>query len=451
MSHHLLLIEPVSAYAGESVAALLATDATLSFDRADWETLFPERLRQRATEMVVAFAAGHPAKPLTFFQWLHAHPLAVPTFAVLPQSADEELLRTALEAVDDFTLWPTRPEALHHRIARLLGPERGTVESVHARLAEQIGVAQLVGTDPAFTRLVEQLPSIADSDAPVLITGETGTGKELCARAIHFLGKRRNLSFIPVDCGALPDHLVEDELFGHARGAYTDAHRDQRGLIAMAEGGTLFLDEVDTLSLPAQAKLLRFLQEHTFRPLGADRFVQADVNVIVATNRDLESWVREGQFRSDLYFRINVLRLHLPPLRERRGDIGMLARHFLAALRKPTDPIRKSFSALALQKLALYDWPGNIRELFNVVQRAVVLSEGSQILPSSLSLPNAAPVISTLGTSFRRARAAFERLYMEELLRKHHGNITHAAAEAQTDRRAFGRLVKKYNIDPKGL
>jgi len=157
------------------------------------------------------------------------------------------------------------------------------------------------------------------------------------------------------------------------------------------------------------------------------------VSVIAATNSELEGCVRDKQFRSDLYFRLNVLRLHLPPLRERQGDIGLLASHFLAALRKPTDPIRKSFSALALQKLALYAWPGNIRELFNVVQRAVVLSEGSQILPGSLSLPNAAPVVATAGASFRSARGAFERLYVEELLRKHHGNITHAASEAQKD------------------
>src|SRR5207247_1989977 len=171
---------------------------------------------------------------------------------------------------------------------------------------------------------------------------ETGTGKELCARAIHHLSSRRSFPFIPVDCAALPDHLFENEFFGHARGAFTDAHAEQKGLVAMAEGGTLFLDEIDALALTAQAKLLRFLEERAFKPLGADRFVKADVHVLAATNRSLEALIRNGQFRSDLYFRLNVLSLHLTPLRDRRGDIALLARHFVDACCVEGDLPRKS-------------------------------------------------------------------------------------------------------------
>jgi two-component system response regulator GlrR len=446
MAYHLTLIEPALAHADEGLGPLFGTD--FSFERTNWDLLLPESLQRRAAHMVVAVAGAQRAKPLSFFRWLREHPISVPIFAVLPQGADEELLHTALETADDFTLWPTR-------IARLLGPAKRAVESVRTRLAEEMGLSQLVGNDPAFTRVVEQLLSIARSDAPVLITGETGTGKELCARAIHFLGKRRNFPFIAVDCAAVPDHLFENEFFGHARGAFTDAHRDQKGLAGMAEGGTLFLDEVDALSLAAQAKLLRFLQERVFRPLGADRFERADVNVIAATNCDPESCVRDKQFRSDLYFRLNVLRVYLPPLRERSGDVVLLARHFLEALHKPGDPVRKSFSTGALRMLTLYDWPGNVRELLNVVHRATVACDGTQILPSHIMLSHGQPAGRPPPAHFRAARAAaleaFEHRYVQELLRKHHGNVTHAAREARQDRRAFGRLVKKYQIDRRAL
>lgn len=219
----------------------------------------------------------------------------------------------------------------------------------------------------------------------------------------------------------------------------------------MAEGGTVFLDEIDVLSLTAQVKVLRFLQDHIYKPLGADRLARADVNIIAATNRDLEACVREKQFRPDLYFRLNVLRLHLPPLRDRRGDIEVLARYSLNSLCAAAAGGPKSFSPAALHKLEHYDWPGNIRELFNVVEQAFVFSTGRQVLPSHVPLSTPADASEVLATSFKNARnqavERFERQYVEEVLRKHHGNITRAARNAGKDRRAFGRLVKKYHID----
>ena len=286
----------------------------------------------------------------------------------------------------------------------------------------------------------------------MLITGETGTGKELCARAIHHLGPRRSYPFIPVDCGALPDHLFENELFGHAKGAFTDARADQRGFVAMADGGTLFLDEVDALPAAAQSKLLRFLQERTFKPLGADRFVRADVNVLAATNRDIDALVREHRFRSDLYFRLNVLSLHLVPLRARREDIPVLARHFVEVICAEQGLARKTLTPPAVRKLSLYGWPGNVRELYNVIQRALVFSEGDAIRPIDVT-PHAMRDDEPDGgeaPSFRQARAraleSFERGFVEELLQRHGGNVTRAAREAQKDRRAFGRLIKKYSL-----
>jgi DNA-binding NtrC family response regulator len=451
MAHRLLLIEPACERGEQSLASLLAAESSFRVDQTSWDAGRVESWLQSPARLVVAVVRAPQSQAVSFFDALRRQPRAIPTFAILSESLDAQFLGGAVEAADDFAFSPVHAQELRHRVMRLLGPEQEELDSVRRRLADEMGLAQLVGHDPAFTRIIEQLPRIAGSDAPVLITGETGTGKELCARAIHHLSKRRNFPFIALDCAAVPDHLFENEFFGHARGAFTDAHRDQKGLVAMAEGGTLFLDEVDALSPPAQVKLLRFLQERTFRPLGADRFERADVNVIAATNRDLESCVRDKQFRSDLYFRLNVLRLHLPPLRERRSDIALLAWHFLEALRQPDGASRKSFSATALRKLVLCDWPGNVRELSNIVQRAVVLAESTQILPCHVSLPNGAPSAESPGGSFQAARAVaienFERVYVEDLLHKHNGNVTRAAREAGKDRRAFGRLVKRYGIN----
>jgi len=200
----------------------------------------------------------------------------------------------------------------------------------------------------------------------VLIVGETGSGKELFARAIHSLGPRRNFPFVPVDCAAIPELLFESELFGHLRGAFTDASHDRKGLAAVAEGGTLFLDEIDALSLRSQAKLLRFLEERSYRPLGSERLIGLNVNVVAATNSDLQELVHSGKFRADLFFRLNVLRLRLVPLRERRDDIPLLASHFIRQISLENEIGPRILTPAAIWKLTVYDWPGNVRELYNV-------------------------------------------------------------------------------------
>ncbi|HEY6291303.1 MAG TPA: sigma-54 dependent transcriptional regulator [Terriglobia bacterium] len=425
----------------------------------EWSSLAPGDLSAFKPHLIIALAAADRERATKMFHSLRDWHLAVPILAVLPSESDAEVLRVAGEVADDFIFWPPRKDELERRVTRLLGAGPLELDRVRDRLAQEMGLAQLVGQDPAFVEIISQIPQLGRSDAPVLLLGETGTGKELCARALHHLSPRGNYPFVPVDCGALPEHLAENELFGHARGAFTGAHADQKGLAAMAEGGTLFLDEIDSLSPPVQAKLLRFLEDRTYRALGADRFTRANVRVLAATNRDLEPCVRDKQFRQDLYFRLNVLQLRLPALRDRRGDIPLLARHFLQSLRRPAggyselaerpEPA-KSFSAGALRMLLNYHWPGNVRELFNIVQRAAVLASGPQILPRQISIPALAGA-PTAASTFRAERAtavaAFERFYVEEMLRKHRGNITRAAIEAHKDRRAFGRLVKKYALD----
>jgi len=431
----------------DSLAPLLNRDANVCCEQIQWEALAFDELLPRAADMIVAVPGARDSTAMDRFRSLARQRLAVPILAVLPEHSDEPLLRAVVPTVDDFLLRPVRAPELCHRIARLLGPEPSGSESVQRRLSHELGVAQLIGGDPTFSHTIQQLPVFAASGVPVLITGETGTGKEVFARAIHHLSARHDGPFMTVDCAALPEHLLENELFGHAPGAFTDARQPRKGQVALADGGALFLDEIDALSLTAQGRLLRLVQERTFRPLGAEQVMHANIRILAATNRDLESCVHARQFRADLYYRLNVLRLHLPPLRERPGDIVLLARHFLATASLPSTQ-RQSFSTGAIRALTLYDWPGNIRELLNVVQRAAVVCTGSQILPSHLALPTASPPAPAAAVPGSRAavRAAFERRYVEELLQTYHGNVTHAAKAAGMDRRNFGRLLQKHGL-----
>ena len=441
----------------------LAKELSLNWTTVNWREVDLDRLSTSKVPLICAVVESSQSRTMAFFEWLTKHSLRGPVLAIISGAVDDKTLRLVAESATDFLLWPFHNGELRRRLERILGKQLPETElrSAHRRLLEELGMEQFVGEHPAFREAIRTIPMLAKSDLPVLISGPTGTGKELCARGIHHLSRRRGHPFIALDCGAIPDHLFENELFGHARGAFTDAHADQKGLIGLANGGTLFLDEVDSLSLAAQAKLLRFLQDRTYRPLGSDRFLKADVNLIAATNRDIEESVSNGQFRSDLYFRLNVLRINLPPLSKRSSDVPLLARHFLHTHCHHLGA--KLFTGAALRKLEAYEWPGNVRELLNVVQRAAVLSEGAHILPSAISFTAcespSEPADEELSLEagerstpdFRerrnRAIAAFEKQYVEELLHKHRGNVTHAALEAGQDRRAFGRLKKKYSID----
>lgn len=457
ISNQLLVIAHSSSAILATLKRALGAEHEYIYESTPWGTQLFDRLPKCRARLIVAEAMTPCAEVIQVLKWLREHPISTPILTILPTGADEQILELVFQVASDFLLAPVHQVELAARVARIVGGDGSELEEAHNRLTEAMGIGQLIGSDPAFVSMVKMIPVIARSGLPVLITGETGTGKELCARAIHHLSQRRHAPFIAMDCGAIPDHLFENELFGHVRGAYTDAHADQKGLIALAQGGTLLLDEIDALSLGAQAKLLRFLQERTYRPLGAERFVQADVNIIAATNREIEDCVRDRQIRADLYFRLNVARLKLPPLRERRGDIGPLARHFLRLQPVSFDAANKTFLPATLHKLALYDWPGNVRELINVVQRAALFAEGQYILPEHvpLSVADSAELVDSVDEGFvedfRHARAkaieTFEKRYIGDLLRKHQGNVTRAALEAGKDRRAFGRLKKKYQIN----
>nr|WP_100243634.1 sigma-54 dependent transcriptional regulator [Dyella ginsengisoli] len=315
----------------------------------------------------------------------------------------------------------------------------------------------MLGHSPAFAQACELLRQYAACDMHVLIEGETGTGKELAAREIHQAGAGADCPFVAVNCGALPDTLVENELFGHQRGAYTDARCAQTGLVERAEHGTLFLDEIDTLSSKAQAVLLRFLETHECRRVGDNKSRVINTRVISATNARLEEKVATGQFRRDLHYRLNVLHVQLPPLRERRGDVPLLANHFLQATANRMNRPPKRWSVDALDALERYHWPGNVRELEHVVLRAFLRAKSEVIAHEALDRLIAEPAGASeaarmphkdesFAEAKRHAIRAFELGYLVRLMERTHGNVTAAARLSGTERRQLGKLLQKHGI-----
>ncbi len=317
----------------------------------------------------------------------------------------------------------------------------------------------LIGDSPGFRDVLRAARRVAACDATVLIQGETGTGKELFGRAIHYLSVRRNGPFVPVNCGAIPDALIEAELFGHARGAFTDAKQAREGLIAEARGGTLFLDELETMSPHAQVALLRFLQDQEYRPVGGPVVRVADVRVIGSTNADLAVLAARGGFRSDLLFRLNVLALELPPLRARGNDVLLLARSLLRRFGEQYRRPAKTLHPEAAACLKRHTWPGNVRELENLILRSFLLDDGPELRLPAPTEPTCAwrePAASAVrggllsAIAFREAKARavaeFERAYIAELLERARGNISLAARLAGQERSRFGRLIRKHGL-----
>jgi DNA-binding NtrC family response regulator len=388
----------------------------------------------------------------TLLQTLCVETADLPVVVVTETNEPGEMFDLLRLGVADFIAPPFRVVDVFPRIWHVLEQTRREEPWV-LKLKEKLGLKQLVGESPAFLAEVQKFPVVARCDASVLISGETGTGKEVCARAIHYLSLRAGKPFVPVNCGAIPLDLIENELFGHERGAYTGASSAQPGLIQEAAGGTLFLDEIDSLPPSAQVKLLRFLQEKEYRPLGSTRTCKADVRVIAASNGDFETAVKDGRLRRDLYYRLNVMPLTLPPLRERPEDIQLLARHFMHKYAAEFNVDVKNLSHGALHRLQLYDWPGNVRELEHAVERAVMLCEHDTIHANEIMLPNSdAPAPHE---SFREAKAKlvarFEKEYIQNLLLSHQGNVTRAAQTARKNRRALWQLIRKHHIDVKSF
>jgi DNA-binding NtrC family response regulator len=302
----------------------------------------------------------------------------------------------------------------------------------------------LLGASPVFREVLQIIERFATTDATVLVQGETGTGKELAARALHYLSRRREMPFIPVNCGGLPDSLLESEFFGHERGAFTDAKRASRGLVAQAEGGTLFLDEVEAMTPRAQVVLLRFLQDHKYRPVGGLQVSSSDVRIVASSNVDLEELVHRGQFRRDLLFRLSILSVTMPPLRQRGHDVVLLADHFLDRFAVQYRRSSKRLCAETIGWLLAHDWPGNIRELENLMLRGFLLADDATIRIGAAA--NDARDDQTFKSAKARAVAQFEKTYLSRLLAATCGNISLAARISRKDRSALNKLVKKHGL-----
>jgi len=306
--------------------------------------------------------------------------------------------------------------------------------------------ASIITRSPEMERVLEQARMVATSDVSVLITGPSGSGKELLAGAIHDASPRANKPFVAINCGALPEQLLESELFGHARGAFTGAVGDHKGLFQAADGGTLFLDEIGDMPLPLQVKLLRALQERQIRPLGSTQSIPVNVRILSATHRDLGQAMQQGEFREDFFYRLNVVNLKLPALQERAEDVPLLARHLVAQAAERHKPFVKGFSPEALNLLATSAWPGNVRQLVNVVEQCVALTR-SPMIPEALVAQALAAEESALPT-FNDARAGFERSYLVKVLKITEGNVTQAARIAGRNRTDFYKLLARHELEP---
>lgn len=370
-------------------------------------------------------------------------------------------IKSAIEAIRygayDYVEKPFSPEELLNVVRRSL--ERRNLILENTRLKQEVQslyrVENIVGNSKAIQRVFNLIATVASTESTVLITGESGTGKELVARAIHYNSPRREGPFIVVDCGTIPDNLMEAELFGYTKGAFTGATETQKGLIETAKRGSLFFDEIGNLNLHLQAKLLRLIQEREFRMVGGRELIKADIRIIAATNKDLLSLVKEGSFREDLFYRLNVFPIYMPPLRERKEDIPALTDHFLKKYNKESGKNVTSISAEAMKKLFLYDWPGNIRELENVIQRALILSRGDTLRSEDIIISGIEDIkipknLRELKETKKRLKArsieGIERSFILDALSRNNWNISRAAEEVGMQRTNFHSLMRKYGI-----
>ena len=348
------------------------------------------------------------------------------------------------EGAHDYIVKPLDVEELSLMLKRIVDHQQLLTDNVllRKRLTEQYTFEDIVGKSEVMQNVFEMIRTVADTNTTILITGETGTGKEMVARAIHTNSSRRYSPFIAVSCGALPDSLLESELFGYEKGAFTGADRTKKGRFELAHGGTLFLDEIGDISLKTQVKLLRVLQERSFSRLGGTDLIEVDVRLIAATNQDLAAAVEEGIFRSDLYYRLNVVSIHLPPLRERKEDISLLCAHFM---NKYNVELNKRFDRLeekALELMMDYHWRGNVRELENVIERAIVIGEGPEVKAKYLPFPN----MELPPASGIQALEEVERLHIQKMLERHEWNISKTARLLKIDRTTLHKKIKKFGL-----
>lgn len=386
---------------------------------------------------------------IALYNAIHERYPALPVIILTAHGTIPEAVEATKRGVFGFLTKPFDSKGLLKAVEQALRVTAGAPRSAGEEGGDQEWRDGIISQSAVMEDLLQQARLVADSEAAVLIQSESGTGKELLARAIHKASRRRGKCFVAMNCSAIPETLLESELFGHMRGAFTGATQTHKGLFQTADGGTLFLDEIGDMSLALQAKLLRVLQEKEVRPVGSNEMIPVDVRVISATHRDLDQAVASGSFRQDLYYRLNVVTLVLPPLSQRPEDIPLLVRHFSQQVAERSGKELKTFSPEAMELLVGAQWPGNVRQLQNVVERTFALST-SPVIPASLvrkGLHNQPSQVLSLA----ERRDQFERDYLTQLLRMTQGNVSRAARLAQRNRTEFYKLLRRYHLEPKAF
>ena len=388
---------------------------------------------------------------ISLMEQLHLIIPEMPVIILTAYGSIESAVEAMKRGAFSYITKPFDPRDLLLQIERALENRRLTTEIklLKGLLQQRYDFANIVAKSGKMQRVLEMVSQIASMDSTVYIQGESGTGKELIARAIHLASHRKNKAFVAINCAALPEPLLESELFGHEKGAFTGAVRSTKGLFTQAHEGTIFLDEVGDIPLSTQTKLLRVLQERSFYPVGSDKLMEVDVRVIVATQKRLEDQVKQGLFREDLFYRIHVIPILVPPLRERKEDIPPLVEHFLRKFGQMMKKEVKGLTPLAMQRLMLHTWPGNVRELENTVEYGVALTQ-QDVITEDFILQTQTDVSQQPLTPLKEAKDAFERNYLVRLLQLCEGNVSKAAALAGKYRADFYDLLKKHNISKAG-
>lgn len=385
---------------------------------------------------------------ISLMEELHLILPEMPVIILTAYGSIESAVEAMKKGAFSYVTKPFNPADLLLQIEKALENRNlnSEIKRLKGLLEERYDFSNIVAKSEKMQRVLEVVSRIAKTDSTVYIYGESGTGKELIAKALHLASDRKNQSFVAINCAALPETLLESELFGHEKGAFTGAIRSKKGLFVQAHAGTIFLDEIGDMSLSTQAKLLRVLQERKFYPVGSEKPSEVDVRVIVATNRDLEDQIRQGLFREDLYYRIHVIPVFLPPLRERKEDIPPLVEHFLKKLNQQMKKEVKGLTPESIQRLMLYDWPGNVRELENIIEYAVAMTHHDTITEDLIFRPNGGASSEPL-KPLKEARDAYEKSYLVRLLEICKGNVTQASKLAGKYRSDFYDLLKKHNLD----
>jgi len=384
---------------------------------------------------------------ISLMERLHAILPEMPVIIITAYGSVESAVGAMQRGAYSYITKPFNPPDLLLQIEKALENRRLTseIKRLKGLLKERYEFTNIVAKSEKMQRVLEVVSRIAQTDSTVYIHGESGTGKELVAKAIHVASDRRDRPFVAINCAALPENLLESELFGHEKGAFTGAIRSKRGLFTQGHEGTIFLDEIGDMSLPIQAKLLRVLQERQFYPVGSERPVEVDIRVIVATQKNLEDQVKQGLFREDLFYRIHVVPIHLPPLRERKEDIPSLVEYFVKKFSQQMKKDVRRLTPKAMQKLMLHEWPGNVRELENTIEYAMAMTQ-QNVITEDFILQTKIPISQESIKPLREARDEFEKEYLIRLLELSEGNVTKAAKLAGKHRVDFYDLLKKHSL-----